>query len=150
MIENHLIRQQTSSIQNHPEITAQFRTSPEILQSWFKELKMKGNNTKSAYMTFTFIIRYNSCLSIFLINYQIPQTERAKYLKIYLDGKFSWKHFIMMKGKQLKLLLFKIFVLMSHKFPVSLDNTLFMYKTILTPVLISRFFQKSFNFDLKN
>jgi hypothetical protein len=64
----------------------------------------------------------------------IPQTETVKYLGIHFDRRLTWKDHIQTKRKQLEHKTREIKWLIGRHSPLSLENKIIIYKTVLKPV----------------
>jgi len=71
------------------------------LQSWLHTWKIKINESKSTYLTFT--LRRDPIPPIYLNNIEIPPVTTAKYFGLDLDNKLNWKEHIIKKRKQMDL-----------------------------------------------
>jgi hypothetical protein len=72
-----------------------------ILQSWLQRWKIKINESKSTYLTFT--LRNDPSPPVYLNNVEIPPVATGKYLGLHLDNKLNWKDHITKKRKQMNL-----------------------------------------------
>jgi hypothetical protein len=64
----------------------------------------------------------------------IPQAEAVKYLGIHFDRRLTWKDHVLTKRKQLDHKTREIKWLIGRHFPLSLENKIIIYKTVLKPV----------------
>ena len=64
----------------------------------------------------------------------IPQTESVKYLGIHFDKVLTWKDHVLTKRKQLEHKTREIKWLIDRHSPLSLENKIIIYKTVLIPV----------------
>ena len=64
----------------------------------------------------------------------VPQAETVKYLRLHFDKRLTWKNHVAMKRKQLELKTREIYWLIVKHSPLSLENKLLIYKTVLKPV----------------
>jgi hypothetical protein len=64
----------------------------------------------------------------------VPQAETVKYLGLHFDKRLTWKNHVAMKRKQLDLKTREIYWLNGKHSPLSLENKLLIYKTVLKPV----------------
>ena len=85
-------------------------------------------------MHVTFTLRKQDCPSVTLSNVQIPASNTAKYLGLYLDRKLNWKHHIFTKRKALGLQLSKLLFLLKRKSPLTIENKLLIYTNIIKPM----------------
>jgi hypothetical protein len=102
------------------------------IQSWLNTWRKKGNETKSAHVTFT--TRRETCPPVHINDVQIPQENHVKYLGLHLDHRLTWHIHIFAKRKQLGLSLTKMYWLLGRKSKLSTNNKLFIYKAILKPI----------------
>jgi hypothetical protein len=64
----------------------------------------------------------------------VPQVEMVKYLGLHFDKRLTWKNHVAMKRKLLDLKPREIYWLTGKYSPLSLENKLLIYKTVLKPV----------------
>jgi len=64
----------------------------------------------------------------------VLQTETVKYLGFHFDKRLTWKNHVAMKRKQLDLKIREIYWRIGKHCPLSLENKLLIYKTVLKPV----------------
>ena len=64
----------------------------------------------------------------------IPQVESVKYLGIHFEKRLTWKAHVTSKRKQLDLKAREIKWIIGRHSPLSLENKILIYKTILKPV----------------
>jgi len=64
----------------------------------------------------------------------IPQAETVKYLGIHFDRRLTWKDHVLTKRKQLDHETWEIKWLIGRHSPLSLENKIIIYKTVLKPV----------------
>jgi hypothetical protein len=102
------------------------------IQSWLAKWRMKTNGSKSTHITFT--TRRETCPPVHISNVQLPQTEEIKHLGLHLSRRLTWHEHIFTKRKQLGIALTKMYWLLGRKSKLSINNKLFIYKTILKPI----------------
>jgi hypothetical protein len=68
--------------------THKLQTDLLATQNWFKERRMKANESKSIHVTFT--TRRETCLPVHINNVQLPQKDDIKYLGLHLDRRLTW------------------------------------------------------------
>jgi len=93
---------------------------------------MKVKVTKSSHITFT--LPKGQCPPVCINPTVIPHVETVKYLGLHFDRRLTWKERIVMKRKQLEHKPREIKWLIGKNSPLSLENKMLMYKTILRPV----------------
>ena len=64
----------------------------------------------------------------------VPQAETVKYLGLHFDKRLTWKNHVATKRKQLDHKTREINWLIGKHSPLSLENKLLVYKTVLKPV----------------
>jgi hypothetical protein len=92
---------------------------------------MKVNETKSTHITFT--LRKGQCPPVSIDQTVISKGETVKYVGLHFDRKLTWKEHVIKKRKQLDHKTREIKWLIGNNSPLSLENTLLIYKTILKP-----------------
>lgn len=102
------------------------------LSLWLNEWRIKANESKSTHVTFT--LKHTTCPPVQLNQIQIPQSNEALYLGIYLDRKLKWKKHIQTKRKALDIQLNKMKYLIGHRSKLSLENKILIYKCIIKPI----------------
>ena len=73
------------------------------------------------------------------LNTELPVGNAIKYLGIHLDQNLNWKEHIIRKRKQVKLKDKDLYWLIGRKSPLSLENKLLLYKTIMKPIWTLRY-----------
>jgi hypothetical protein len=63
----------------------------------------------------------------------VPHAETVKYLGVHFDKHLTWKNHVTTKRKQLDLKTREINWLIGINSPLSLENKLIIYKTVLKP-----------------
>jgi hypothetical protein len=101
------------------------------LHSWRQTWKIKINESKSTYLTFT--LRNDPSSLIYLNNVEIPPAATVKYLGLHLDNKLNWKDHIIKKRKQMDPRHKELYWLLGRKSHLSVDNKLLLYKSIIAP-----------------
>jgi len=96
------------------------------------QMEKKNNATKSVQITFT--LRKGQCPPVCITNTELPVGNTIKYLGIHLYQKLNWKEHIIRKRKQAKLKVKDLYWLIGRKSPLSLENKLLLYKTIIKPI----------------
>ena len=100
--------------------------------NWLRKWRIKVNQAKSMHVTFT--NRSGQCPPIYIDQQQIPQGTSVKYLGMHLDSKLTWREHIINKRKQLDHKTRKLLWIIGRTSPLSLENKLLIYKTVLKPV----------------
>jgi len=86
--------------------------------------------SKSTHLTFT--LRRDPSPPIYLNNVEIPPATNVKYLGLLLDNTLNWKEHIK-KRKQMELRHKELYWLLGRSSPLSVGNTIVLYKSLFTP-----------------
>jgi len=105
---------------------------PYNIEKWLQKWKIKVNETKSSHITFTLL--KDQCPPVCINQTVIPHVEMVKYLGLHFDHRLTWKEHVAMKRKQLNHKTREIKWLIGKNSPLSLENKILIYKTILKPV----------------
>ena len=82
----------------HPKLaSANLQESLYAVSKWFKEWRIKVNETKSVQVTFS--LRKQNCPQVSLNNINLPQSNTVKHLGLHLDRKLNWRDHILAKRK---------------------------------------------------
>ena len=102
------------------------------IETWLQKWKMKVNENKPSHITFS--LRQGQCPPVYINQTVIPSVETVKYLGLHFDRRLTWKEHIVTKRKQLDHKTREIKWLIGNNSPLSLENKVLIYKTILKPV----------------
>lgn len=102
------------------------------LSEWLSKWKIKVNETKSTYVTYT--LKRSECPALYLNNIEIPRANEARYLGLHLDSKLTWKKHIVKKRKEMDLKMKNMYWLFGKKSSLSLENKILLYKAIIKPI----------------
>ena len=102
------------------------------IEKWLQKWRIKVNQNKSTHITFT--NRKGQCPPISINQTTIPKESTVKYLGLHLDSKLTWREHITKKRKQLDLKTREIKWLIGKNSPLSLENKLLIYKTVIKPI----------------
>jgi len=119
----------------HPDRTlasANLQDHLHILENWIRKWRLKIDETKSSHITFT--LRRGQCSPLYINQTVVPQAETVKYLGLHFDKHLTWKNHVTTKRKQLDHKTREIYWLIGKYAPLSLENKLLIYKTVLKPV----------------
>jgi len=111
-----------------------FQEYLNILQSRLHPWKIKINESKSTYLTFT--LRRDPSPPIYLNNVATSPATTVKYLGLHLDNKLNWKEHIIKKRKQMDLRHKERYWLLGRSSPPSAGNRHLLYKSLITPIWI--------------
>ena len=75
-----------------------FQEHLNTVENWPQKWKIKVNETKSSYVTFT--LRKDNCPAISISQTVLAQIESVKYLGLHFNCKLTWKKHIAKKKKQ--------------------------------------------------
>jgi len=103
-----------------------------IFNRWLQKWKIKVNETKSSYLTFT--LRNDPSPPICLNEVEISPAKTVKYLGLHLDTKLIWRDHITKKRIQMDLRYKELYWLLGRSSPLSINNKLLLYKTVIVPV----------------
>jgi hypothetical protein len=90
------------------------------------------NETKSSHISFT--LRRGHCPPVYTNQTVVPQVETVKYLGLHFDRRLTWKDHVVTKRKHLDHKTREISWRIGTHSPLSLENKLLIYKTVLKPV----------------
>jgi hypothetical protein len=119
----------------HPDPTlasTNLQDQLRIIENWTRKWRLKINETKSSHITFT--LRRGHCPPVYINQTVVPQAKTVKYLGLHYDKRLTWKNHVAMKRKQLDLKTPEIHWLIGKHSPLSLENKLLIYKTVLKTV----------------
>jgi hypothetical protein len=102
------------------------------IEKWFRKSKLKINENKSTHITFS--LRQGQCPQFYINQTIVPHEETVKYLGLYFDRRLTWKIHIVTKRKQLLHKTRELKWLIRKTSPLSLENKLLLYKTVLKPI----------------
>jgi hypothetical protein len=85
-------------------------------------------------MHITFTLRKGQCPPVYMNNTELAVGNTIKYLGMHLDQKLNWKEHTVKKRKQVKLKVKGLYWLTGRKSPLSPENKLLLYKTIIKPI----------------
>uniref|UniRef100_A0A2S2P256 Putative RNA-directed DNA polymerase n=1 Tax=Schizaphis graminum TaxID=13262 RepID=A0A2S2P256_SCHGA len=101
-----------------------------IIDLWTKRWKIKINETKSSFITFT--LKKGSCPVVTLNSIPIPSYSEVKYLGLILDSKLTWNPHLKAKRKALNTRLHLLRPLLKSKMNINIK--LLIYKSLLRPL----------------
>ena len=125
----------TAVVTTHPDPTlasANFQGHLRTIENWTRKWRLKINETKSSHITFT--LRRRHCPPVYINQTVVPQAETVKYLGLHFDKRLTWNNHVSTKRKQLDLKTREIYWLIGKHSILSLENKLFIYKTVLKPL----------------
>lgn len=114
------------------EASAKLQNQLNKTAEWLKKWRIKSNNRKGVHTTFT--MRKNTCPAVTLNDEILPEKDEVKYLGLHLDRRLNWSKHLQMKRNELNLRLRKMNWLIGKRSPLTLQNKLLVYKSILKPV----------------
>jgi hypothetical protein len=102
------------------------------IERWTRKWRLKINETKSAH--FKFSLRKETCPPVRVNQAIIPQREAVKYLGLHFDKHFTWREHVTKTRKHLDLKTRELIWLIGKRSPLSLNNKILIYKTVLKPI----------------
>jgi hypothetical protein len=81
----------------------------------------------------TFTLRKGQCPPVSMNNTELPVGNTIKYLGMHLDQKLTWKEHSQ-ETEKVKLKVKELYWLIGRKSPLSLNNKLLLYKSIIKPI----------------
>lgn len=102
------------------------------LQEYFKNWKIRINETKSQHITFT--LKKQTCPTVTLNDINMTQTKEIKYLGLHLDRRLTWKKHVETKRQQMKLKYAQMHWLLRQHSQLSLECKILLYKSIIMPI----------------
>ena len=121
------------SVHNDPQMASHYLQSHlNSLETWYRDWKIKINETKSCHITFT--LKQGISPNVTLNNVQIPSSSTVKYLGVHFDKKLNWAHYIHCTKIKFnsRLSILRRFLHSSSKLP--LHTKLTIYKLFLKPL----------------
>jgi hypothetical protein len=101
-----------------------------IIKLWTKRWKIKINESKSSFITFT--LKKSFCPSVKMKNIPIPSYSEVKYLGLILDSKLTWNPHLKANRKALNSRLHLLRPLLKSK--MNINTKLLIYKSLLRPL----------------
>jgi len=116
----------TAVFTTHPDptLSANLQDHLRDTENWTRKWRLKINETKSSHIIFT--LRRRHCPPLYINQTVIPRTR--------FDKRLTWKTHVAKKRKQLDLKTREIYWLIGKHSILSLENKLFIYKTVLKPL----------------
>ena len=125
----------TAILSNHSNpimASATLQTHLQSLENFVCKWRIKINEEKSKHVNFS--LRRGNCPQLLFNQITIPQVEAVKYLGLHLDRRLTWKHHISTLRKYLDHRTRELYWIIGKHSPLSLNNKLLIYKTILKPI----------------
>ena len=108
----------------------QLQTHIDTLSEWFVKWKIKINESKSSFITFS--LRPHICPPVTMNNTIIPHSNEVKYLGLIFDKRLTWSSHLKDKRKKLNSRLHLLRPLLRSN--LSLPLKIILYKTLLQPL----------------
>lgn len=102
----------------------------DTLSEWFDKWKIKINESKSSFITFS--LRPHICPPVTMNNTIIPYSNEVKYLGLIFDKRLTWSSHLKDKRKKLNSRLHLLRPLLRSN--LSLPLKIILYKTLLQPL----------------
>lgn len=119
-----------ASNENPNTVSNMLQRHLNIIDLWTKRWKIKINETKSSFITFT--LKKGSCPVVTLNSIPIPSYSEVKYLGLILDSKLTWNPHLKAKRKALNTRLHLLRPLLKSKMNINIK--LLIYKSLLRPL----------------
>jgi hypothetical protein len=101
------------------------------IDEWVKKWRIKINQSKSTHITIT--LRNQTCPTVQMGSFDIPQKNEAKYLGMHLERRLTLAKHIKTKRKQLKHKAKQMHWLLGRRSTLSIESKL-LYKAVLKSV----------------
>lgn len=121
-----------SSSETPQDVSLNIQHHLNVLEDWLTKWRIKVNTTKTVHVTFT--LRRQTCPSVFLYGSPLPQTDKVRYLGLYIDRRLTWNYHIDLKRKTLDIRRKKLYSLISRSSKLPLHLKLQIYKSFLKPI----------------
>lgn len=102
------------------------------LEMWYYKWKIKINNEKSSFITFT--LRHGVVPPVYFANKAIPAVNCVKYLGLSMDKRLTWAKHIQLKRSLLNARRKSLIPLIGKNSKLNMQNKILLYKTLLKPV----------------
>jgi len=102
------------------------------LESWLNNWKLTINVEKSQQTTFT--LKKSLCPPVFLNNTPLPTKDVVRYLGLFIDKRLTWNPHTRLKRLELKRRNALLYKLLGGRSPLSFENKVLLYKTVLRPL----------------
>jgi hypothetical protein len=125
----------TAIFTSHPDpATATLNLQDHLhnIETWFRKWKLKINENKSTQTRFS--VRQSQCPPVYINQTIVPHVEMIKYLGLHFDRRLTWKEHITAKRQQLQHKTRELNWLIGRSSPLTLENKILIYKTVLKPV----------------
>jgi hypothetical protein len=138
VVPNHLIAtfaDDTAILTNDVDsniVSLNLQNYLNVIERWCKIWKVKLNNTKSQYVTFT--LRRQTCPPVYYNNEPIPQTNTVKYLGLTLDRRLTWNPHTRLKRISLDKRLKTLYYLLHRKSSLPMNQKLKIYSYLIRPI----------------
>jgi len=114
---------------DHTTASHQLQTHLNSLSQWFTNWKIKINESKSSFVTFS--LRPLNCPAV-TINIVIPHSTEVKYLGLIFDRRLTWSSHLKDNRKKLNSKLHLLRPLLRSN--LTLPIKIILYKTLLLPI----------------
>jgi len=115
---------------DHTTASHQLQTHLNSLSQWFTNWKIKINESKSSFVTFS--LRPLNCPAVTINNIIIPHSTEVKYLGLIFDRRLTWSSHLNDKRKKLNSRLHLLRPLLRSN--LTLPIKIILYKTLLQPI----------------
>jgi hypothetical protein len=115
---------------DHTTVSHQLQTHLNILSQWFINWKIKINESKSSFVTFS--LKPLNCPAVTINNITIPHSTEVKYLGLTFDRRLTWSLHFKDKCMKLNSRLHLLRPLICSNFILPIK--IILYKTLLQPI----------------
>jgi len=119
-----------STATDHTIASLQLQSHIDILSQWFVKWRIKINETKSSFITFS--LRPHYCPPVTMNNIMIPHSNEVKYFDLIIDRRITWSTHLKNKRKKLNSRLHLLRPLLRSN--LTLNITILLYKTLIQPL----------------
>ena len=121
-----------SSHSDYETVSANLQNHLTQLQTWFTNWRIKINAQKTHQLTIT--LRRQTCPPVYLYGQALNQTDKVRYLGLYIDRRLTWNTHVNSKRKTLEARRKQLFTLLSRRSRLPLSQKVRVYKTLLQPI----------------
>lgn len=103
-----------------------------LLEIWLKRWRTVVNNDKSVQITFA--LRPGNCPPVLLNNIALPQSDKVRYLGLWLDRRLTWRHHVRVKRLELNRRLKLMYCLLCGRSKLPIQLKIRLYKSMIRPI----------------
>lgn len=102
------------------------------IEEWTRRWNIRINTEKSQHVVFT--LNKGTSPPVTFNGAPVPIAQTAKYLGLHLDKRLTFKQHVTAKRKELNIKRKKMYYILNSKSPLSLENKILLYKSLLKPL----------------